>query len=295
MLKQLKGYLAPWLYRVTYRYSFLYDVTWGGIISSNGWLNNGSDYGNGIYNDHHFHYGYYLYAGAVILKYDPDWRWGPWLMDLARDIGNPSVEDTYFTITRHKDWYNGHSWAQGLDATYDGKNQESSSEAVNGYYGLTLYGISLNNDLVKNVGRVLLATEIRSAHKYWHTLPDTVYPPIFAANGTVGIIWSDKADHATFFGSDPTYIHCVQMIPFTPISEDLLPASWVELDYPIIAPRLPYEIPEWVAYILQDLAIIDPESSWPQLQNIDDSAFGTGNSRTNAYWWIATRPPIQKN
>ena len=97
-------------------------------------------------------------------------------MDLLRDIANPSHADPYYPIVRHKDWYLGHSWAQGVDPTYgilfiyfcnivlivlDGKNQESTSEAVNAYYGVYLYGLVTKNDRVRDFGRLLLATEIR--------------------------------------------------------------------------------------------------------------------------------------
>lgn len=34
----------------------------------------------------------------------------------------------------------GHSWAAGLQLSADGKNQESSSEAVNGYRAVALLG-----------------------------------------------------------------------------------------------------------------------------------------------------------
>ena len=57
-----------------------------------------------------------------------------------RDIANPSPEDTYFPVTRHKDWYRGHSWAGGLPLFIAGRNQESSSEAINAYEGVSLFG-----------------------------------------------------------------------------------------------------------------------------------------------------------
>jgi endo-1,3(4)-beta-glucanase len=31
------------------------------------------DFGNGFYNDHHFHYGYFLHVAAVIGKFDGGW------------------------------------------------------------------------------------------------------------------------------------------------------------------------------------------------------------------------------
>jgi endoglucanase Acf2 len=36
----------------------VYDSKFGGIVSKNGLLNSDEDFGNGRYNDHHFHYGY---------------------------------------------------------------------------------------------------------------------------------------------------------------------------------------------------------------------------------------------
>jgi len=69
-----------------------------------------------------------------------------------------------------------------------------------------------------------------------------------------------------------------------------MPATWVNLEYPILAPRLPFVTPDWQAYILQDWAIINKDAAWAQIQTLPPVAFGTGNSLTNALWWVATRP-----
>lgn len=63
-----------------------------------------------------FHYGYWIYAAAVIAKEDKEWgsKYSDFILDLIRDIANPSDDDNYFPVTRHKDWYLGHSWASGL-------------------------------------------------------------------------------------------------------------------------------------------------------------------------------------
>ncbi len=50
-----------------------YDKTWGGICSSEGLANPFADFGNGKYNDHHFHYGDLIYAAACLAKEDPAW------------------------------------------------------------------------------------------------------------------------------------------------------------------------------------------------------------------------------
>ncbi len=74
----------------------------------------GSNFGAGFYNDHHFHYGYFLYAIAVCAKLDPTSTWLAKYTEHAllylRDIANPDVADPYFPTYRHMDWYAGFSW-----------------------------------------------------------------------------------------------------------------------------------------------------------------------------------------
>lgn len=50
-----------------------YETGWGGVINKAGATNTWVDFGNGYYNDHHFHYGYFLNVAAVIGKYDQSW------------------------------------------------------------------------------------------------------------------------------------------------------------------------------------------------------------------------------
>jgi len=168
-----------------------------------------------------FHYGYWIYAAAVIAKEDKEWgsKYSDFILDLIRDIANPSQDDKYFPVTRHKDWYMGHSWASGLfefggitiraidsftDLTLppDDKNQESTSEAVNAYYAIYLWGLSVGDEFTSNLGRLLLATEIRSSQKYWHMYPENfeIYDSVFAKNSVVGVLWSSKVDYTTWFG-----------------------------------------------------------------------------------------------
>ena len=86
----------------------------------------GQNFGAGFYNDHHFHYGYHIYAAAVLAKLSPAWtrEYHDRVMVLIRDIANPSGEDPFFTTFRHKDWYLGSSWASGI-VTIQGKEGAS--------------------------------------------------------------------------------------------------------------------------------------------------------------------------
>lgn len=81
---------------------------------------------------------------AVVAHFKPEWgaAFFEHVLLLVRSIANPSKDDTSFPLFRHKDWYQGHSWASGvpLPPYLNGKNQESSSEAIAAYEAVALYG-----------------------------------------------------------------------------------------------------------------------------------------------------------
>lgn len=72
----------------------------------------GQNFGAGFYNDHHYHFGYHIYAAAVLSRYR--WAWAERFIEhvlvLVRDIANPSEDDNFFPTWRHKDWYVHTSW-----------------------------------------------------------------------------------------------------------------------------------------------------------------------------------------
>jgi endo-1,3(4)-beta-glucanase len=153
---------------------YVYDRSWGGMINCGcnykGKGDKGTcansyphcpaltdvnvDFGNGYYNDHHFHYGYHIYAAAVAAKHDHDWGRTHFddILLYIRDIANPSAEDKYFTQFRQKDWFLGSSWASGIvsgENSPHGRNEESSSEAIAAYEAMALYGaVMVRQDFV---------------------------------------------------------------------------------------------------------------------------------------------------
>jgi endo-1,3(4)-beta-glucanase len=210
--------------------SLRYDTMWKGIVSAAGLTNQDSDFGNGRYNDHNFHYGYVIYAAAVIAKFDGAWltTYQTTINDLVRDIANPSATDTWFTPMRCFDWYEGHSWAAGTFEFGDNRNQESTSEAVNAWYGLHLWGVASSQTQLTELGRLLLAQEAATAKRYWQIKQsDTIYPEPFNDHGVVGILWSNKVDYATWFGAQAEYIFGIQMLPTIPATELLIPDDWI--------------------------------------------------------------------
>ena len=286
----LAAAMQPWL-DGTNPQSLAYDQTYGGIVDSTAVTNPGAGFGQGYYNDHHFHYGYFIYAAAALARGDSAWAATnrSAITHLVRDIANPTSADPLYTKMRAMDWFSGHSWAAGLFEFGDSRNQESTSEAVNAWYGVYLWGLVQGNERLRDLGRLMLALEIRAAKRYWQVpASNTLYPPPFADNKVVGVLWGLKVEYATFFGNNPEFIHGIQMLPFTPISEELLPAQWVSEGYPVFSSNLAGAAEGWKGFIYLAHSIFDKDAAWAEASTL--TGYDDGNTRTNTLYFIATRP-----
>jgi endo-1,3(4)-beta-glucanase len=266
---------------------FVYDQTYGGIVTKNALGNSSQDFGNGIYNDHHFHYGYFLYAAGAVAKGDPAWatKYKESVLALVRDIANPSATDPYFTQFRMMDWYEGHSWASGLWPFVEGRNQESSSEAFNAWAGLTLFGDAIGDKNLSNLGRIMRAVEAASVKRYYHVRKNSdIYPAAYANLG-VGILWSSKADFASFFTGNATQIYAIQMLPMTIACEELIEHDWIVDAWPTLQGLATPD--GWGGLLYMSHAVIDKATGWTELTG---AGVEPGNSRTNMLYWAATRP-----
>ena len=58
--------LRPWI-EGTNKDKIVFDKTYGGLVTSEGLEDKNADFGNGWYNDHHYYYGYLVYAIATVL------------------------------------------------------------------------------------------------------------------------------------------------------------------------------------------------------------------------------------
>lgn len=139
-------------------------------------------------NDHFFHYGYWVYSAAQLAmhkgkaKLDMD-NW----LDHYKNAINALVNDYAPTRSTQSDgsilfsgatgggtydlrgWdpYVGHANASGIDTSGDGPNIESSSEQINAYAAMVLWGAVSNQPEIRDEGIYLYTTAIRSAYAYW--------------------------------------------------------------------------------------------------------------------------------
>lgn len=240
IVTRLKASVLAWL-DATNTNKIKYDTTWGGLCSTNGLADQNADFGNGIYNDHHFHWGYHIRACAFLAKYDATFiaDYGSKVNELIRDIMNPSTEDQYFTRFRNHDFYHSHCWADGLTDFGDIHNQESSSESVFAWYAVALWGKVTENENIKEHARIILGKEIMATNLYWHhKSADTMLGTTYEDNKITGIPWETKFDFTTWFGANPEYIYGIQMIPCSPIAQQITPSDWMTEAWPVIAAKV---------------------------------------------------------
>lgn len=217
------------------QFPLVHDNAWGGIVSSASYINGnlGSDFGNTAYNDHHFHWGYFIYAAAVIGYLDPSWlnMNKDWVNTLVRDASNPSTADNTFPVFRNFDWYHGHSWAHGLFEAGDGNDEESSSEDTNFAYAVKLWGRVIGDQSMEARGNLMLSVLARSLNSYFlYQRDNDVMPREYIGNKVAGIMFENKIDHTTYFGGNLVSIP-VLLVPYLTLSRNMLRVSTCFLSY----------------------------------------------------------------
>ncbi|KAL4866892.1 hypothetical protein BDV12DRAFT_198745 [Aspergillus spectabilis] len=277
------------------QHPLVYDTVWKGVVSSASYGGDvGADFGNTLYNDHHFHYGYFIHAAAIIGSLDPSWIAGnrDWVNMLVRDAGNAASNDPLFPFSRSFDWYHGHSWAKGLFESFDGKDQESSSEDAMFAYALKMWGRTIGDASMEARGNLMLGILRRSFTNYFLMESDNVNHPLnFIGNKVTGILFENKVDHTTYFGNNLEYIQGIHMLPLLPSSSYIRSQRFVREEWNAMFASnaaAPAEKVQggWKGVLYANLALIDPAASWRffSQENFDQSWLDGGASRT---WYLA--------
>lgn len=219
---------------------FSYYPRWGAMLGFD------VSYDSDAFNDHHFHYGYFTYAAALLCMEDAAFAadYGEVLTLIAKDYANWDRDDRRFPFMRTLDPWCGHSWAGGMgDAGNDnGNGQESSSEAMQGWAGVYLLGVALGDKAMRDAGIWGWNTEARATREYWFDV-DAPRP----ANEGGRKVWGGKGERMgnynydeypyaynsnitgkgigwwTWFGGDPLFMHGIQWMPVSPALDYL---SW---------------------------------------------------------------------
>jgi endoglucanase Acf2/regulation of enolase protein 1 (concanavalin A-like superfamily) len=215
LLNSLKGQLQFWFTAAGKNSSlFYYDDNWGSLIGYPASF--GSDTG---LTDHHFHYGYWIHAAAMVGLYDRNWiaqnNWGGIVDLLRRDIASIDRGDSMFPFLRNFDVYAGHSWASAQAPFGDGGNEESTSEAINAWAGMILLGTVTGDTQLRDAGIWLYTQETKAAFYYWFNAgPVNTFPAGFSRI-MIANLFDAKSDWSTWFGAQPEFVHGIEFLPFT--------------------------------------------------------------------------------
>ena len=224
IITKLKNLLSTW-----FKYSnqtekyFAYDDTWGGLIGIN------NSYGSEQYNDHNFHYGYFIYTAAILAMYDDTFAqdYGGMVELLIKDIANTKRNDSDFPFMRCFDFYESHSWANGMGGMDNrGIDQESSSEAMNAWSAIYLWGLATNNEEYKKLGIYLYSSEYEAIKYYYFDTEGTILKAPYN-HKSVGIVWGGQVIYNLHFDDyddeghilpykRPQKLKGIQVLPMTP-------------------------------------------------------------------------------
>jgi endoglucanase Acf2 len=250
-------------------------------------------------NDHHFHYGYWIRTVAEIALRDPEWaspaRWGGLVDMLVADIATAERGRADFPYLRHFDVYEGHSWASGTSMGGWGNNQESSSEAINAWAALILWGELRGRPELRDLGIWLYTTEIEAIRRYWFDPERLVFPPEYPHVET-SMLFGGKYAHNTWWTDEPRQIKGINLLPLTTSSTYLGhdPAyirrnlGTLEADSKVYASRGRRADPPdiWQDLFAKYLALADPAAAAAQWNRWGAVEFG--DTRTHTWHWIAS-------
>lgn len=284
MQQKLQRELTTWLKPSDGRTKkvFYYDTKMKGIVGET------ASFGSEAFNDHHFHYGYFIYAASILAKYDTDFKqhYGSIVNLLVADIANTS-EGELLPMRRMFDPYFGHSWASGSSPFNDGNNQESISEALNAWVAVSLWASQTGNETLQQEAAWMLSNEHQSALSYWLHYDMSKAP--YNQNYTHSISplnWGGKRDYATFFSTEPSAMLGILLIPMNPTMTSF---HSIKERIPLLleeARANPGPQAQFADYLLMLESLFDQTGSMQSAQNLSDGAIDSANSRSYLYAWI---------
>ena len=249
-----------------------------------------ASFGSDELNDHHFHYGYLLYAAAVVAKNDPALAdsFAPVADLLVADIAS-SDASAEFPQYRNFDPYSGHAWASGSSPFADGNNQESSSESVNAWNALAMWEKVRGNTDMYDQAVWMMSAEANSAKLYWTNADFSEFPAF--THEIAALNWGGKRDYATWFSPEPGAMLGIQLIPMGSYS------TYLAGDADKIKANLAEGAPggygaQFGEYMVQYLALADPTAARAELANLP-AEIDNGTTKSYVMAYVFSRPSTE--
>lgn len=255
--------------------------------------------------DHHFHYGYFIQASAQIALRDSSFvqKYGNIIQELIGDIATTekNTPDSRYPQLRYFSTYEGHSWASGAANFADGNNQESSSEAINAWASLILYGQATDNKELTELGIYMYQTEISAVKNYWFDIDGDILDPGYKQTSKgdsslplyiqASMVWGGKYTYAAWWTAEPLQVQGINILPMTSASfyyaadTDYIINNWktanINESYYTGEDK---EVKRWNELWSAYLAIADPEKAMEYFD--PECSPEAGDSKAHAYHYI---------
>jgi endoglucanase Acf2 len=212
---------------------------------------------------------------------------------LIADIATAERGRSDFPFLRNFDPYEGHSWASGIGLGPYGNNQESSSEAINAWAGLIMWGEITGNLQLRELGQYLYTTEIEAINHYWFDIHRLVFPPEYK-NVETSMLFGGKYAHNTWWIDEPRQIKGINLLPITTSSTylgrdpDYVKRSLATLkpETEVFASRGKRADPPdiWQDIFAKYMGLADPALGLQQWERW--GSFELGDTRSHALHWL---------
>ncbi|MCL2388824.1 MAG: glycosyl hydrolase [Elusimicrobia bacterium] len=302
VIERLRERLEDWFIfgRGHHRRFFGYESIWGGVLASGDW-----QFYSHNYNDLHFHYGYFIYAAALLAMYYRNFAAPSQFRNmvdlLVLNIANPfrrgeggaPANARWFPYLRHFDIYGGHSWASGFGGGNDndrGPNQESSSEAMNAWAAIYLWGLATGNQRFIELGMWGYVTEYTAIREYWFNQNQNMLGGLYTYP-TVATLWGGRIDDNIFWNPGQQQRRRarrgIQVLPLTPSMLYLgFDTSFAQLLHEYDEPPAPFSF--WWDIWARFRALYNPAQALVDFQTFRDNvaAVDEGGSRAFTFQFI---------
>ena len=287
---KLKALLSDWL---TYSNGdenkyFAYDTIWGGLEGIKD-----DEFYSFQYNDHHFHFGYFIYAAAILAMYDKDFvkNYGQMINLLIKDIANTTRGDNNFPFFRYFDFYESHSWANGMGGqNNEGIDQESSSEAMNAWSAIYLWGLVTGNKDYEKLGIYLYSNEYEAIKYYYFDIDKNILTLLDYGHNSIGRLFAGYVSYDLYFY--PMYtqtIKGIQILPMTPAMTYLAyDKSYISefYDATLDEPGVPNNPVMWYDIWARLVALYDPSKALTNFDTYKENDVDEGSTKSFTYYFI---------
>lgn len=156
-------------------------------------------------------------------------------------------------------------------------------------YAMKMWGAVTGDKAMEERANLQLAILARSLKNYFYLTGDNKnQPPEFLPNMVSGILFENKLDHTTYFGSNISYIHGIHMLPLNPSSAYTRTEEFVSQEWARYFEDGYLETVQggWRGVLMANLALIDPERSFEFFLG-SEFDWGFLDSQASRTWYLA--------